>query len=356
MASEFPPQPGGIGNHAYNLAWYLSKENYEVEVITDVRSKDSVEENVFDKTLPFKVIRINRSRIQVFTYFKRLLISFRRLKNANVAIATGKFSLWNVAFCGLFLNFKSLAIVHGTEVNFKSYTLKSSIDKALLRFDNIIAVSKYTKSLINHLHRDIVVIPNAINTDKWKGLKSSLILKGNPVLTTVGRISERKGQLQVIKHLPELIKYYPDIHYHCVGIPSQIKVCSKIAKELGVLSYVTFHGSVDNYTLFSILNQTDIFVMLSKETSSGDVEGFGIAILEANLLGIPAIGSKGCGIEDAINHDESGILINPKDDKALLRAINSILNNNEDYRRNALNWAHQFNWSTIVKSYLYILK
>ena len=37
LTSELPPQPGGIGTHANQLAHYLSK-SYEVEVIADQRS------------------------------------------------------------------------------------------------------------------------------------------------------------------------------------------------------------------------------------------------------------------------------------------------------------------------------
>ena len=39
--------------------------------------------------------------------------------------------------------------------------------------------------------------------------------------------------------------------------------------------------------------KSDIFIMMSEMTESGDVEGFGIAIIEANSLGLPSIGTLG---------------------------------------------------------------
>ena len=66
-----------------------------------------------------------------------------------------------------------------------------------------------------------------------------------------------------------------------------------------------------NCILYEIYNQADIFIMLSQNDIKFDVEGFGIAILEANLLGIPAIGSRDTGIEDAIVHNETGKLVDP---------------------------------------------
>lgn len=38
IASEFPPEPGGIGNHAFHLASSLQKRGFKIQVITD-RSK-----------------------------------------------------------------------------------------------------------------------------------------------------------------------------------------------------------------------------------------------------------------------------------------------------------------------------
>ena len=40
VTSEFPPQPGGLGNHSYNLANQLAKQKYAVTLITDVRSSN----------------------------------------------------------------------------------------------------------------------------------------------------------------------------------------------------------------------------------------------------------------------------------------------------------------------------
>ena len=56
--------------------------------------------------------------------------------------------------------------------------------------------------------------------------------------------------------------------------------------------------------------KSEIFIMMSEMTESGDVEGFGIAIIEANSLGLPSIGTLGSGIEDAIENNFSGVLVN----------------------------------------------
>jgi len=269
VTSEFPPQPGGIGNHAYNLALHLSQNGYEVRVIADQRSKTGIDELNFDASLPFSVERIKLYNPRFLMYVKRIILTFKYIKKASHCIATGKFSLWNVAFCSLFYKRNTMAVIHGTEVNFKSAIIKKSINASLKRFPTIVAVSNYTKDLVSHLNKTVAVIPNGITVSQWKNTSGEITLKGKPVLTTVGRVSARKGQLNVIKHLPELIKHYPDLHYHCVGLLGEAEEFTKVAKSLNVESYITFHGSVDDITLKQNLEATDIFVMLSSESNTG---------------------------------------------------------------------------------------
>lgn len=353
ISSEFPPQPGGIGNHAYNLAFGLSNEGFNVVVVTDQRSSTGREEESFDRDVPFKIHRIKRRSIRVIMYVQRILAARRHAKTVSTIIATGKFSLWIGGFLNRFKEVKRIAVIHGTEVNFKSKAVKRSIELALKKFDQIVAVSEYTKSLIDHLKLEVSVIPNGINNSNWnKTSTQSKTLQGNPIITTVGRVSERKGQRNVIKLLPELTMLYPDMHYHCVGIPTEVEECIKEAKNLNVDSLITFHGSQSEESLKYILSQTDIFVMLSSESKTGDVEGFGIAVLEANAMGIPAIGSINCGIEDAILEGKSGRLIRHNDPSSFKDAIQDLLANREHYQQGAIQWAKQHDWSNIIKLYI----
>src|SRR5690606_22421239 len=145
VTSEFPPLPGGIGTHAYQLARHLCDKGYRVTVIADQRSQEAEEELGFDKGLAFEVKRIPLRRLRFIMYLQRIVITFQSFKTHDAVFASGKFALWNVGFCSLFYNTPTLAIIHGTEVNFKRYFLRSSINWALKRFDTIVAVSHYTK-------------------------------------------------------------------------------------------------------------------------------------------------------------------------------------------------------------------
>lgn len=353
ITSEFPPQPGGIGNHAFHLAKFLQKKDIEVDLISDQRSKANDEEVAFDRQLDFKVHRIKLHNLRWIMYFKRLFLGFKLVKQNEIIIASGKFSLWIVAFYSFFFNRKYIAVIHGSEVNFENALLKRTINYAIKCFDKIIAVSNYTKQLIGYLNlNNITVIPNGIDCSQFNHDIVEVDLPGSPKLITVGNVTERKGQLNVIKHLPELIKGFPDLHYHCVGLPTQADEFFNIAKQLNVQNYVTFHGRVSNERLQGLLNASDIFVMLSSETKSGDVEGFGIAIIEANYYGLPAIGSLDCGIEDAVEDGKSGELIYYDDTEGLINAIQTIMNNKKLYHDNARKWSHKHDWNRIIDYYI----
>ncbi len=358
VTSEFPPQPGGIGNHAYNLAKHLQLSHFDVEVISDQRSQDGVEEKQFDSTLSFKVYRVLKTSLRFRMYLKRIQLVFKHIETAQIVIASGKFSLWIVAFASIFYKRQYVAIIHGSEVNLQHRFYRFITNCSLKRFDQVIAVSRYTQSLVAHLGlKNVTVIPNAMDPNEWDlNAVEPVNLKGFPKLLTVGRLSDRKGQMEVIKHLPKLISIYPETHYHCVGLATESYRFMALAESLGVASYMTFHGTKTQAELKAFYQAGDVFVMLSRPTESGDVEGFGIAILEANYFGLPAIGSKGSGIEDAILDGDSGLLISYEDGAAFSGALHSILKDREGFETRAKAWALQHEWSSIVKRYVEVME
>ena len=357
LTSEFPPLPGGIGNHAYNLAEYFEQSGYKVSVIADQR--DTIEnETKFDSELQSKVYRVALKRSRYPMYFKRIWLCLKLGLSADYLICSGKFPLWIGAVLKPIISARTIAVIHGTEVNFSNQNLKKSVNSSLKRFDKIIAVSNFTKSLVEDLKlKNITVIPNGFSAkDFKKPIPDHLELKGFPRLLTVGNVTERKGQINVIKHLPFLKDIYPDIHYHCVGFKTEVDKLLNFAKELQVSKNITFHGHVSHDELQWFYSNTDICLMLSQTTETGDVEGFGIALIEANYFGLPTIGAKGCGIEDAISNGNSGLLIDGQNSEAFANSISKILSDKNTFETGAKVWAEQHQWHVIIDKYINYIK
>lgn len=360
LSSEFPPLPGGIGNHALHLALSLQKEGKEVTVITDQRSKKIDDDIVFDAPLPIKVQRIKRHSMVLFTYWSRI---FQTIKTVNpnkkiTLISSGKFSLWLGAFVKLlFSRSKCVAVIHGSEI-YAGGTLSKRITKwSLSQFDSLVAVSEFTKNLALETNPNlkITVINNGFAFPEMENNNPNFVLKGNPAIVTVGNVSYRKGQQNVINALPLLKEKYPEIHYHIIGIPTEKNTFEALAKSLHVHKNVIFHGAMSNHDLKQVVSSSKVFFMLSDHLKNGDVEGFGIAVLEANFLGLPAIGSKNSGITDAIKEGCSGKLVNPHDTTEIALAFYEIMTHYNHYATESKQWSKHFDWNIIIKKYLEII-
>lgn len=347
ITSEFPPLPGGIGNHAFFLADYLCKMGYEISVVSDFRSPKSDKE--FDKKQSFSIFRIKRNK---FTSWNRVVESFFLARNTTTIICSGKFSLWIGGFLSLILKKNYIAVLHGSEINAGGKISKWLTHWSLKRFAKIIAVSNFTKEIALKINSKlkIEVINNGFKLfdERLNAVKKTI---GNPKIVTVGNVTYRKGQQNVIAVLPFLKEIFPEIHYHCIGIPTEKEAFSALAKSLDVQDNITFHGALSAVDLVAILKESAVFFMLSDVLNNGDFEGFGIALLEANALGLPAIGSNNSGIVDAIKSGFSGEVVNPKSQEEIVIAFQKIMTHYDEYSKNALIWSSNFTWDKIGKKY-----
>jgi len=72
-----------------------------------------------------------------------------------------------------------------------------------------------------------------------------------------------------------------------------------------------------------------------------EFEGFGLVYLEANTKGVPCIGSKNCGAQEAILDTKTGYVIDPFDPKEAAQKMDLILNQNSINKEDCINWAKQ---------------
>lgn len=356
FTSEFPPLPGGIGNHAYNLGKHLCLHDYDVTIIADQRNKNLQSDIDFDSKHDFKVVRIKRKNPVVLTYINRIQKTFSLIRKNEIIIASGKFPLWLVAFMSLFFSSKKfVAVLHGSELGIGGKIGKSLTRFSLRKYDKLIAVSNFTKKLAldRQPNIKIEVINNGfapkIDVQIAKPKTSGLDI------ITVGNVTYRKGQQNVIKALPEIQKQFPDVVYHIVGLPTEKMKFAELAKRLNVEKSVIFHGALSDAALYKTLSHSKVFCMLSDYLPNGDVEGFGIAVLEANQLGLPGVGSKNSGIADAINDGFSGKLVDPHNPKEIAQALSEIMNKYDAYSSNAVKWSKNFSWDKIIKKYIAVI-
>ena len=132
VTAEFPPQPGGIGNHAHHVAKNLCDHSFEVTVVADVRSENGEAEGVFDAQQPYNIVRIKRKTPIVGTYLERYRRTKHLLKSHDMVLVSGKFPIWLSGLLTIFSRKKFYAVVHGSEIAM-SFGIKKRLMKWCLK-------------------------------------------------------------------------------------------------------------------------------------------------------------------------------------------------------------------------------
>ncbi len=174
------------------------------------------------------------------------------------------------------------------------------------------------------------------------------------VVLTVGGIKDRKGQLDTFRAVIEARKTYPKLVYIIIGDESDITYVNKI-KEVAKK-----HNAEDAFRIISDASSdkelsawysiANVFALTSN-TVGDHFEGFGLVFLEAAYFGVPSVGTTGCGIEDAIVNNETGLLVAQRDDSAIAGAILKILADHEKFSLKVHDFAENFSWKVTVEKY-----
>lgn len=363
ISSEFPPQPGGIGNHAWGLFQSLQEKGAEVQVLTNSREQKQEKEWLeTNKLSGGQIIFVPRKSMVVSTYLQRMIEGWRLIRPlsspTDVVVFSGKFSVWLLAILPMAKDVKKWVVIHGSEI--RQDSLGAFLFKrALKRSNSVVSVSHYTQERLLNSYRvapqRLKVINNGFTMESTQDLIPTKQNKESTSLITVGSLTERKGQLNVIRALPRLLSEYKDLKYLMLGLPTEEARIREQAENLGVSGHIQITGAVIESEKWEYLGQSFIFMMLSEDLPNGDFEGFGIAILEANHMGLPAIGSINSGIADAIDHGYSGFLVDPHNPEEIAEAIRTIMSNYESYSENARKHAAKFHWDRKVEEYLALL-
>jgi phosphatidyl-myo-inositol dimannoside synthase len=150
------------------------------------------------------------------------------------------------------------------------------------------------------------------------------------VLLTVGRLISSepgKGVDCVIRVLPEVLKLVPNLFYVVIGGGDLLVPLKKLTYSSPAHDHVLFLGKLELEQLKSLYARADVFVMPSRQ------EGFGLAFLEAMVLGKPVIAGGYGGTPEVVQDEVTGFLVDPDDPESLASRLVQLLQN-EGLRRN----------------------
>lgn len=337
IVSEFPPGPGGIGTHAYQLARWLRHFGWHVCVMASQVYSDSKSITAFNAQLPFSIVKFKQLPFPPLKAIYRWMKLNSQIKifKPDILLASGDRDIYLTGFVARQTGLPWIAVEHGRipawwERIIKRYYLGNA--------SGVVCVSQYTQKKMREMRvspRTSLVIANGADPEVYRilnephgVLKKRLNCGKGPFIITVGSVSDRKGQDVVIRALPFILKEFPDTKYVMAGLPAKEKEFSKLAVSLGVKESICFLGAINTSALVEWLNVSDIFVMTSRHTAH-EFEGYGIAVVEAALCGKPALVSNNSGVYEAIIEGETGSGVPENNERALAEAIKTLLKNPE---------------------------
>jgi len=141
---------------------------------------------------------------------------------------------------------------------------------------------------------------------------------GPPSLLFVGRLRYYKGLDTLIRALADL----PEVALTIVGTGPMMDAWQSLAAELRLSERVRFLGDVSDADLPAEYHRAHCFVLPANARS----EAFGRVLLEAMASGLPCITTElGTGTSWVVQHGDTGIVVRPRDERALAEAVRRVL-------------------------------
>ena len=184
----------------------------------------------------------------------------------------------------------------------------------------------------------------------------SIFAEASPVVLTVGAIKDRKGQMETLKAIEILKRTYPRILYVMAGSSNNKGYIADIkayAANNGLAEHVRVVEDSNDRELSFLYGACTVFALNSNnDPVHHHFEGFGAVILEACQFGKPSVGSRDCGIEDAIEDGVSGLLTKQRDPADIAEKIGQVIERLDFFSRNAALRYGAFDWKKTVATYM----
>jgi glycosyltransferase involved in cell wall biosynthesis len=137
------------------------------------------------------------------------------------------------------------------------------------------------------------------------------------IVGTVGRLVPIKGLEWLLKAASRVLAEFPQACFVIIGDGPMLGELMQLTSKLGIGLRMVFVGAREDVP--ECLAALDLFVLPSLN------EGMGRVLLEAMAVGCPVVATRVGGIPDIVADGTTGLLVPPRDDRALAEAILTLL-------------------------------
>ena len=125
------------------------------------------------------------------------------------------------------------------------------------------------------------------------------------------RFAEKKNPHKLILGFYEFQKRNPDYKLYLCGDGGLLKPCKDLVEYLNIEDKIIFKGVLNRDQLKKLYAHAKGYVQISSTSSKNDKEGMPISILEAMAAGLPVISTRHAGIQEILEDNYNGIVIQP---------------------------------------------
>lgn len=176
----------------------------------------------------------------------------------------------------------------------------------------------------------IDVIPYGFNFAPvvYDDANSSSYRKSEKQLIILGRLVPVKGHAHLINVMKSVLEVHPELSAVFVGDGTYKETLEEMVAAKGLQDAIHFEGfrkDIHNY-----IKNSDVMLVLSK------AEGFGVVLLESYFHGTPVIAWDAPAMNEIVQHNVSGILLEPYKEDKLADALCDFFHQTPDYRKNLI--------------------
>lgn len=143
------------------------------------------------------------------------------------------------------------------------------------------------------------------------------------VLANIGRLQRSKNQRALISMLPKIVQACSSVHVVFIGDGPEEKKLKKHAHSLGMQSYITFAGYVQN--IWEVMSACDIHCFMSRRNKG--CEGLPRVLVQTSAAGIANISYDAEGVSEIITDGVNGYVIPSHDEKTFVEKMVQLIRN-----------------------------
>lgn len=133
--------------------------------------------------------------------------------------------------------------------------------------------------------------------------------EGTPMrVLTVARLVEKKGVEDAVAAIALVKKSHPNVRYDVVGDGPLRPRIETLIDTLDLREAVTLHGAQSRDYVRRMMEDAHVFLLPSVTSRTGDEEGLGVVLLEAQSTGLPVVATMHGPFPEVVIHGETGFL------------------------------------------------